>query len=47
MFGERALAVILNEYKQLDQGLMPKKPVFGPMDYYELTTLEKRKLLKP
>ena len=33
LFGERAIAAMFKEFKQMDQGPMPGKPVFAPIDY--------------
>ena len=45
-FGDRALAAILSEYKQLNTGAMPGKPVFGTIDPTTLTNEEKRRALE-
>ena len=41
-FGDRAVAAMLSEYKPLNEGPMPGKPVFGCVDPRDLT-LEDRK----
>ena len=41
-FGDRALAAVVNEYKQLNEGVMPGKPVFGRINHGD-TTIEERK----
>jgi hypothetical protein len=46
MFGKHALAAMLKEYKQMDQGPMPGKSVFGPIAYEDLTKKEKREALE-
>ena len=38
LFGERAVAAIYKEYKQLNEGAVPEKPVFGPIDSDTLTS---------
>ena len=45
-FGERAVAAMISEYKQLNSGVMPGKPVFGCIDAKSLTREEKRKALE-
>ena len=42
MFGDRALAAVVNEYKQLNEGVMPEKSVFGRINHGD-TTIEERK----
>ena len=46
LFGERAVAAMFKEYKQLDKGPMPGKPVFGPISYESLTNQEIREALE-
>ncbi len=41
-FGDRAVAAMLSEYKQLNTGPMPGKPVFGCIDPTTITTEERR-----
>lgn len=45
-FGDRAVAAMLSEYKQLNEGPMPGKPVFGCIDPNELSIEDKRKALE-
>ena len=45
-FGDRAVAAMLSEYKQLNTGAMPGKPVFGCIDPTTLTYEEKRRALE-
>ncbi len=47
-FGERAIAAIFEEYKQLNEGAVPGKniPVVGPQDPSLLTDEEKRRALE-
>jgi len=45
-FGDRAVAAMLSEYKQLTKRAMPGKPVFGTIDPTTLTTEEKRRALE-
>ena len=45
-FGERAVAAIFKEFRQMDKGPMPGKPVFGPQDASKMTPLEKKKTLE-
>ena len=45
-FGDRAVAAMLSEYKQLNTGAMPGKPVFGTIDPATLTNEEKRRALE-
>ena len=44
-FGERAVAVLIKEFKQLNDGDIPVKPVFFPIHLKELTEEEKRQSL--
>ena len=41
-FGQRAVAAMLKEFTQLDQGAFPGKPVVEPVKYSSLTEEEKR-----
>jgi hypothetical protein len=45
-FGERAIAAMFKEYKQMDEGPMPGKPVFGVCDSTKLSWEEKRQALE-
>ena len=36
-FGERVIAAIIKEYKQLDKGASPRKPVVEPITHEDLT----------
>ena len=45
-FGDIAVAAMLNEYKKLNTGAMPGKPVFGCIDPYTLSKEEKRRALE-
>ena len=45
VFGERALAVMIKELKQLNDGAVPGKPVVIPIDNNVLTAEDKRKAL--
>jgi hypothetical protein len=45
-FGERAVAAMFKEFKQLNEGAVPGKPVFGQQDANELTYEEKKKALE-
>ena len=45
-FGDRAVAAMLSEYKQLNSGAVPGKPVFGCIDPNTLTREEKRRALE-
>ena len=44
-FGEETIAALLKEFKQLDEGEVPGKPVIWPIDPKILTAEEKRKAL--
>ena len=46
MFGERAIAALLKEYNQMDKCPMPRKPVFGAVDYHTLSVQEKKEALE-
>ena len=46
LFGERAVAAMFKEYKQLDKGPMPGKPVFGPISYNSLSRKEVNEALE-
>ncbi len=45
MFGERAIAAMIKEFKQLDAGPMDRKPVVCPMDPKSLSLEQKLKAL--
>jgi hypothetical protein len=45
-FGERAIAAMFKEFKQLNEGAVPGKPVFGKQDATELTYEEKKRALE-
>ena len=45
-FGDQAVAAMLSEYKQLNEGPMPGKPVFGCIDPTTITREEKRRALE-
>ena len=44
--GEKAIATMFNEFKQLDVGAMDGKPVIEPIDPKTLTTIEKEQALE-
>ena len=46
IFGERAVAAIIKEFKQLNEGAMPGKPVIGPIDPTTLTRNDIKKALE-
>jgi hypothetical protein len=45
-FGERAVAAMFKEFKQLNEGAVPGKPVFGKQDPNELTFEDKKRALE-
>ena len=45
-FGDKAVAAMLSEYKQLNTGAMPGRPVFGTIDPTTLSNEEKRRALE-
>jgi len=45
-FGDRALAAMISEYKQLNTGAVPGKPVFGCIDPKDITMEEKKRALE-
>ena len=45
-FGDRAVAAMLSERKQLNTGTAPGKPVFGTIDPSTLSNEEKRRALE-
>ena len=44
-FGEKAVAALVKEFKQLNEGAIPGKPVICPVDPKTLTVSEKKKAL--
>ena len=46
LFGERAIAAMFKEYKQLEDGPMPGKPVLAPFNPDGLTPLDEKKTLE-
>ena len=46
LFKERAIAAIYKEFKQLDEGAVPNKPVVLPQDPSKLTREEKSRALE-
>ena len=46
LFGERAIAVMIKEFSQLDNGVTPGKPVVEPVDPKTLTKLDIEKALE-
>ena len=44
-FGERAVAAMIKEFTQLNEGAVPGKPVVVPTDVRTLTAMEKKKAL--
>jgi hypothetical protein len=45
-FGERAIAAMYKEYKQIDEGPIPGKPVFGVFNSTKLSWEEKKQALE-
>ena len=45
-FGNRAIASIMSEYRQLNKGPMPGKPVFGCINPDNLSRDEKKRVLE-
>ena len=45
-FGDRAVAAMFSEYKQLNSGPMPGKPVFGSIRPKTISIEEKKKALE-
>ena len=45
-FGAKVTTAMLNEYKQLNIGPVPGKPVFGCIDPSKITNDEKRRALE-
>ena len=43
---DRAIAAILSEYKQLNMGVMPDKPVFGCINPNDISPGEKKRALE-
>ena len=46
MFGERTIAALFKEFRQLDEGAFPGKPVFCPEDTTTLTSEEMSRALE-
>ena len=46
LFGEKAVAAIFKELKQLNNGVLPGNPVIVPIDIESLTEEDKRKSLE-
>jgi hypothetical protein len=46
LFGERAVAAMFKEFRQMNEGPMPGKPVFGLQDTSKLTPLQKKMTLE-
>lgn len=46
LFGERAVAAMFKEYKQLNEGAVPGKPVLGPIDPDTLTPADRQQALE-
>ena len=46
LFGERAIVDIFEEYKQLDYGPMPVKPIVAPFNPDVITSLDRKKTLE-
>ena len=46
LFGERAIIDMFKEYKQLDDGTMPVKPVVAPYNPDVITSLDRKKTLE-
>ena len=44
--GDRALAVIISEYEQLNEGVIPGKLVFGCIDPKDITMEERKRALE-
>ena len=45
-YGPRAIAAMIKEYTQLNEGAVPGKPVVAPVDASSLTNLEKSQALQ-
>ena len=45
-FGEKAVAAMIKEFRQLDEGAFPGKPVVGPANPDSLTSLERQAALE-
>ena len=45
-FGDRALAAMISEYEQLNEGVMPGKPVFGCIYPKDITMEERKRALE-
>ena len=46
LFGEKSITAMFKEYKQLDDGTIPGKPVVETFNTYQLTTLDRKKILE-
>ena len=46
LFSERAVAAMYKEFKQLNKGAMPGKPIVSPVDYHTLSDEDKRQALE-
>ena len=46
LYGEEAFAAIVKEYRQMDEGPMPGKPVFEPVYAHDLTDQQKKQALE-
>ena len=46
LFGEKAIAAMIKEFEQLDEGAFPGKPVVKPIDPNTLTREEKYKAME-
>ena len=45
-YGPRAIATMIKEFTQLNEGAVPGKPVVAPVDAFSLTDLEKSRALQ-
>ena len=45
-FGDRAIAAMVSEHKQLNTGSIPGKPVFGCIEPRDITVGEKKRSLE-
>ena len=45
VFGQAAVAAMIKEFSQLNQGAVPNKPVVAPVDVNTITPQEKKKAL--
>ena len=46
LFGKRAIAAMMKELKQLNDGVIPGNPVIEPIPFHELTNKDKREALE-